>query len=141
MSLLKSILTSHRLSMESGYKSETKPHPATDEAIAAAEAALGLKFPQQYVEYLKTYGSVTFNGRELTGLNTNVGTDVVKVTQSFRDSSKLPAELFVVEPSFGDGPEIVSDQHGKIFEWHWSGKPTLVYCKVDFAKFLHSVFN
>lgn len=141
MSLLKTLIGRQRLSMESLYKSETKAKPASEEQIKEAEAELDLKFPRQYVDYLKTYGSITYDAREFTGLNTNPGTDVVAVTKSFRESTKLPPNLFVIEPSFGDGPEVVCDQQGKVFEWHWDGKPKLVDLKLDFNKFLHNVFN
>lgn len=70
----------------------------TDEQIAEAEKELGLKFPQEYIDYVKEFGCVDFFGHEFTGLNVTGRLNVVqatikekKVNEYFRD------DLFVLE--------------------------------------------
>lgn len=42
--------------------------PVSDEEVQAAEAALGLRFPQEYLDMLKTYGAVVGAGFAIYGL-------------------------------------------------------------------------
>ena len=70
----------------------------TSEAIKDAEEKLGLKFANEYVDYLKEYGVASFFGHELTGICSSARLNVVDVTIEERNYNQgIPSQLYVVE--------------------------------------------
>ena len=53
---------------------------ATNEEIVDAENKLGVKFADDYKQYLKLYGSVSCAGHELTGISEDTNLGVVNAT-------------------------------------------------------------
>ena len=90
---------------------------ASDEMIKQAEVALGLKFADDYKEYLQQFGAVSCGGHELTGFSEDANLDVVKVTVKNRESNpnvKMP--LYVVEETHIDGIVIWQSESGEVFK-------------------------
>ena len=52
--------------------------------IKAAQKKLDLEFPDEYIEYVKEYGVISFYGTEWTGLNVEGYLNVVDATESER---------------------------------------------------------
>ncbi|MCD2370650.1 SMI1/KNR4 family protein [Bacillus sp. BS3(2021)] len=67
-----------------------------DEGISRAEEKLGCKFPRQYKEFVKAYGSGGICGVEVLGVEGNGYASVVDATERFRKFG-LPEEYLVVE--------------------------------------------
>lgn len=89
--------------------------PASEEAIKQAETTLHLQFAEDYKEYLCEYGSVTFDGHELTGIGPNKWQDVVESTKRARLASNVPHDCYVIERPGIDGIIIWQNQSGTVF--------------------------
>jgi hypothetical protein len=80
--------------------------PVADATIAAAENALGIRFPPSYREFVKRVGFCAIGPRELYGI-TRSGLDATSVpsvifaTRSEREAGGLPPELLLIEESGG----------------------------------------
>lgn len=88
--------------------------PASEESIEQAEAALHLQFAEEYKEYLRKYGSVTFDEHELTGISPNKWQDVVESTKRARLANNVPPDYYVIERLGIDGIIIWQNQSGTI---------------------------
>ncbi len=92
--------------------------------IEEAEGKLGLKFADEYIEYLQQFGSISCGGHELTGFSEEEDLDVVKVTKKNRESNhnvKIP--LYVIEETHIDGIVIWQSESGSIFKTGYKGTP------------------
>lgn len=75
------------------------PGPASDQEIQVAEATLGVNFPRDYLDVLKTYGAVVADGFAIYGLPDPEKNDpplwqnVVLVTKKLRESKQIGAEV------------------------------------------------
>ncbi|WP_307894497.1 SMI1/KNR4 family protein [Bacillus swezeyi] len=67
-----------------------------DEDITKAENKLGCKFPQEYKEFIKSYGSGGICGVEVLGVEGNDYASVVDATERFRKFG-LPEKYLVIE--------------------------------------------
>ncbi|WP_442109124.1 SMI1/KNR4 family protein [Pseudomonas sp. NUPR-001] len=107
---------------------------ATDEVIREFEKALGVKFPESYVEFLKKYGALSFAGDTYYGI-TKGGVDAVAIpsvafaTKSARADGDADDSMIVVKAS-GYGP-IYSIDTSVIGE---SGEPVIVETKPSFKR-------
>lgn len=98
----------------------------TDEQIQKAEQDLGIKFPNDYCDYVKEYGAISFWGTEWTGLNVNGNINVVSATkQEKRLNPHFPTNCFVLENLGIDGVITIMDQEGQIFELQYEKKTPL----------------
>ena len=87
----------------------------TEEAIREAENQLVTVFSKEFKLYLKTYGIVAFDGRELTGLSKAKRTNVVDVTEANRDRFELiPKDAYVVEETNFEGAVVWQKPDGEI---------------------------
>ncbi|KAA6472298.1 MULTISPECIES: SMI1/KNR4 family protein [Bacillus] len=68
----------------------------TDEDITNAENQLRCKFPQEYKEFIKSYGSGGICGVEVLGVEGNGYASVVEATERFRNFG-LPEKYLVIE--------------------------------------------
>jgi hypothetical protein len=91
-----------------------KPAPEAD--IAAAEERLGLRFADEYKEYLGVFGAILADGVELTGIAKSESRHVVAVTMQERKlNPDVPNDLYVVENVGIDGIIIWQNEKGRIF--------------------------
>ena len=82
----------------------------TDSQIEEAQKELNLKFPAEYVEYVKAYGAISFYGTEWTGLNVEGYLNVVETTKEEKDINKdFPNDCFVLENSIPETGGMVFD--------------------------------
>jgi hypothetical protein len=58
---------------------------ATEEQITRSEIALNLRFPVEYREFVKTYGSGGVCGVELAGIEGDLGASAIKATERYRN--------------------------------------------------------
>ena len=106
----------------------------TEGDIQRAEKLLKLRFPDEYREYMLEFGSITFKGVELTGLNITGHLNVIDATlQERKYNLDFPKNMFVIENLAIDGIFIVGDEKGSIY--------TLQYDKIkkiasSFTEFL-----
>lgn len=89
--------------------------PATKEAIEQAESALHLQFAEDYKEYLLEFGSVTFDGHELTGISPNKWQDVVEATKKGRLATDVPDDFYAIERLGIDGMIVWQKNDGTLF--------------------------
>lgn len=85
--------------------------------IQWAEKLLRLKFPNEYREYMLEFGSITFKGVELTGLNITGHLNVVDATlQERKFNPDFPKNIFIIENLGIDSIFIVGDEKGSIYK-------------------------
>lgn len=83
--------------------------------IKDAESSLGIKFPKEFVDYVKTFGAISFYGTEWTGLNINGPINVVTATNRERSlNPSFPEDCFVLENN--DEYVTIVDKNGRVFE-------------------------
>ena len=98
---------------------------ASEEQIIRAEKRLELKFPEEYKDYVKKFGTISFLGNEWTGLNVDGYLNVVNMTEEERALNEFfPKKYFVIENIGVDRMLIISDEKGKIY--------TIQYDKIKF---------
>ena len=101
---------------------------ASEEMIRQAEMSLGLRFADDYREYLKVFGSVSCGGHELTGFSEDNAIDVVNSTlQNLKNNPSIKQPLYVVEETHIDGIVIWQSEAGIIFQTEYKGEPEQVY--------------
>lgn len=85
--------------------------------INKAEMMLGLTFAEEYIDYVREYGFITFRGHELTGVCEAKRLSVVDVTEEEREYNPLiPHDLYVIEQTHIDSIVIWQNCSGKIYE-------------------------
>lgn len=85
--------------------------------IQRAEKILRLKFPDEYREYMLEFGSITFKGVELTGLNITGHLNVIDATlQERKFNPDFPKNIFIIENLGIDSIFIVGDEKGSIYK-------------------------
>ena len=100
----------------------------TDEMIASAENALGIKLPEQYVEYIKMFGHGGIGGIEIMGVGLTGRMIFVDTTLEYRDED-LPDNLVVIE-NVDDYLTCIDCNNGKIVSWDFTS-----YVKEDYDCF------
>lgn len=97
--------------------------------IQDAEQTLGLRFSQEYREYVKEFGVASFQGHELTGICGIPYLNVVDVT--IMDKELMPGiepSWYVIEEAHIDGIVIWQKSSGEIYKTIHGGPPMLM-CK------------
>lgn len=98
---------------------------ASDELIGEAERQLNLSFPEDYKEYLSTFGAISFGSTELTGLNIDGYANVVSVTLKEAQRNKsFPKGSIVLENTGIEGLLLLQQSDGEVYEWHNGKKGT-----------------
>ena len=101
---------------------------ASVEMITKAEEALGLRFANDYKEYLQQFGSVSCGGHELTGFSEDANLDVVKVTlKNLEKNPNVKIPLYVVEETHIDGIVIWQSESGAIFKTEYKESPERIF--------------
>lgn len=89
--------------------------PATEAEVIAAENELGLKFADDYKEYVLQYGAISASGIELTGVTTAKRLDVVAVTKTERELGTIPPDMYVIENVAIEGIVMLQNAAGEVF--------------------------
>lgn len=96
----------------------------SDEQITNAQKTLDMVFPQEYVTYMREFGSICFFGHEFTGLgwcrngNENIGDrNVVTLTLQERElNDDFPPKMLALENAGIDGIIITVDESGAVYK-------------------------
>ena len=112
---------------------------ASEEKIQEAEHTLRLTFANEYREYLRKYGNVSFLGHILTGISQYLGIDVVTVTEETRrlNNSSHDSNLYVIEETHIDGIIIWQDETGSIYQTAPGSRPVKIYNNL--REYIHSL--
>lgn len=98
----------------------------TTRQLKEAQKTLDLIFPEEFVDYVKEYGAISFYGTEWTGLNVDGYLNVVEVTQQERELNEdFPTDCFVIENQGIDGLIIIVNEKGKVFSLQYGKKEAL----------------
>ena len=90
----------------------------SSEQITAAEIALHLTFASDYKEYLSVFGVATFCGKELTGICSSEGLNVIAVTQRARNYYKsFPGDAYVIEELLFDHFLVIQKADGSVYNY------------------------
>ncbi|MCQ2082244.1 MAG: SMI1/KNR4 family protein [Lachnospiraceae bacterium] len=100
----------------------------TDNMIAAAEEKLGVKLPEQYIDFLKEYGHGGIAGIEVMGIGLTGRMLFVDTTLEYREDD-LPDNLVVIE-NVDEYLTCIDCDTEKIVSWDFSG-----YIKEDYDSF------
>lgn len=93
--------------------------PASDLSVSQAEEKLGLLFADDYKQYVRRYGAVSFMNHELTGISSAPSLDVVAVTMQQRSiHPEIPLDRYVIEQANIDGIVFWQDRSGAVFRNH-----------------------
>lgn len=94
--------------------------------IQNAEEKLGMRFPQEYRDFLKKYKAGVINGCEIMGINTLKYLDSVANTLfSRKNDDEFPQDCFVLENIGVEGALTISNSVGQIFTY-CEGKKQLI---------------
>lgn len=97
---------------------------ASEQDIMEAEKKLSLFFADEYKEYLRTYGVVSYIGTELTGISQNPATNVVNVTAEKKGyNNNVSGDYYVIEDVGLDDIIIWQNESGRIYQTVGEGKP------------------
>lgn len=105
-----------------------KRKSATAKVIMEAEKLLGVKFAEEYKEYLSNFGSASIYGHEFTGICDIERVNVVDVTKEERKlNTFVSQEFYVVEQLNIDGIVIWQSRDGSVF----MSMPSNVFKKIN----------
>ena len=114
-----------------------KGNGASADEVKAAEDQLGVAFPEEYVQYLRECGILSFGAHELFGLGVSGYLNVVEATEKERKIGRgLPAGCFVIENLRIDGVLIVMDAMGNVFLIQGDAKRQIASSFVAYLKSL-----
>ena len=111
--------------------------PVDEKEIKKSEAELGLRFSKEYSEYLESYGQISIEGHEFTGLKCAKYLNVVQATkEEWGLDAEISREWYVVEQAGIDGIVIWQDSKGNL---HQSSPSTKAFKLADsFADYIAS---
>jgi hypothetical protein len=104
--------------------------------ITEHENLIHLKFSNEYSEYLETYGIVSVNGHELTGIVESKRLNVVDVTLKNRKiNPSIPKNFYVIEESNIDDIVFWQDENGIIYQTIGTSEPVKICnCLIEYVK-------
>jgi len=92
------------------------------QAVIAAEDKLGLRFSDEYRNYLMDYGVVSCGSHEFMGLGGDAYLDVVKETLDERKRNpRFPRNCYLIENLGIDGILLAQDSDGIVYEINVQG--------------------
>lgn len=89
--------------------------PPTPEMIEEAQEKLGVKIPDQFLEYLNIYSYGGINGTEIPGIGKNGKIMFLETTMKYRRYG-LPDNLIVIEDC-GEWAYCLDAESGKVVSW------------------------
>ena len=105
----------------------------TTKQLKEAQKTLDLVFPEEFVDYVKEYGAISFYGTEWTGLNVDGYLNVVEVTQQERELNEaFPPDCFVIENQGIDGLMTIVNEEGTVFSFQYGKKEALCESLTDY---------
>ena len=110
----------------------------SSDEIVKAEKLLGISFSDEYKEYLKEVGFLSFFSHEFTGLGVDGYLNVVEATKSERELDKdFPSDSILLENEGIEGILILHDKTGAVYSYA-NGKIIKISDSLfDFLKSLH----
>lgn len=100
----------------------------TDDMISDAEEILGVKLPNQYVDYIKMFGHGGIAGVEILGVGLTGKMIFVESTLEYR-ADELPGNLVVIE-NVDEWLMCLDCDTGKVVSWDFTG-----YIKEEYDSF------
>ena len=100
----------------------------TDDMISEAENKLGVKLPDQYVDYIKMFGHGGIAGLEILGVGLTGRMIFVDSTLEYR-ADELPENLVVIE-NVDEWLMCLDCNTGKVVSWDFTG-----YIKDEYDSF------
>ena len=100
----------------------------TDDMISEAENKLGVKLPDQYVDYIKMFGHGGIAGLEILGVGLTGRMIFVDSTLEYR-ADELPENLVVIE-NVDEWLMCIDCNTGKVVSWDFTG-----YIKEEYDSF------
>lgn len=105
----------------------------TTRQLMEAQSALGIEFPEEFIDYVKEFGAISFYGTEWTGLNVDGYINVVEVTKQEREmNSSFPNDCFVIENLGIDGLISIVNQKGQVFSLQYDKKELICESLIDY---------
>jgi len=89
----------------------------TEEAIAGAENALGVRFPEEYREFVKVFGSGGIGGVEIEGVE-GQGASVVNATERYRKLGLAKNIIVVMDSDDFAHCMNTSETNGAVYSMH-----------------------
>jgi riboflavin synthase alpha subunit len=101
--------------------------PASMDEIVGAEEQLGLRFADEYKQYLVEFGAILADGIELTGIAKSKNRNVVSVTLQERElNPNVPNNLYVIENVGIEGIIIWQDENECIYRSTSKNVPIMI---------------
>lgn len=98
----------------------------TTRQLKDAQKTLNLEFPEEFIDYVKEFGAISFYGTEWTGLNVEGYLNVVEATKQEREfNSAFPLDCFVIENQGIDGVITVINEKGYVFTMQYDSQTLL----------------
>lgn len=95
----------------------------TDAQLVDAKNILGIKFPKDFVDYVKEYGAISFYATEWTGLNVDGYINVVEATRIEKEMNEyFSSDCFAIENIGIDGLISVVNEKGQVFSVQYDKK-------------------
>ena len=110
----------------------------SNDEIDNAEKELALSFSEEYKEYLREIGCMSFASHEFTGLGFSGYLNVVEATKSERNlDDRFPKNCILIENVGIDGLLILHDKTGAVYSYVNGNKAKISNSLFDFLKSLH----
>ncbi|QXP65737.1 SMI1/KNR4 family protein [Polaribacter sp. AHE13PA] len=107
--------------------------------ISKLEEVIEGELPKDYIEYLKQYGFVSLQGRDLFGLGNDKFFNVLKETKELQDNFNLTKNFVALESVGTDVMYLVlNTSNGCVYEWVPSGEVKKIY--KSFKEFIENDF-
>jgi hypothetical protein len=104
-----------------------EPTDSIREDILKAEEELELSFADEYKEYVSSFGAISCDRLELTGISKHPGSDVVDMTFMNRDvNEEVPSDLYVVQDMAIGGIVYWQDSSGTVYLTEYEDPPEIV---------------
>lgn len=111
----------------------------SSEKISKLEEIIEGKLPQDYILYLKQYGFVSTQGRDIFGLGNEKFFNALKKTKELQDGFGLKKNLVVLEDVGTESMYLVLNTiDGYVYEWTPSGNFKKIY--ESFNEFIENDF-
>lgn len=92
--------------------------------IRDAEDCLGIKFADEYKDYLSSFGAIMADGIELSGISKSNYRNVVFLTLRERElNSKVPRDMYVIEDTHMDSIIIWQNAEGVVYKSYPDSEP------------------
>ncbi|MDO4492165.1 MAG: SMI1/KNR4 family protein [Lachnospiraceae bacterium] len=96
----------------------------TKKQIELAEYELGVKFANDYCEYLEVIGLASYDGHELTGITDDARLNVVAVTKEYRKLYGHYTDFWYVIEDVGlDGIVVWQNSFGDVYKASFDSNP------------------